>query len=263
MKPKNKKLYLIILTFIFVVIITYAFLVERTEAPNTPPQEAPILAQQKTEEPAKVANEETYTIINRSIIAPTNILNKNKIVLLTIDDGPSSRTLQMIDILKKHNAKAIFFINGMHDSANAGVIEQTVKEGFAVGNHTWDHLNLKKEKDVNIIEKEINKNSELINKLTGAFPRFFRAPYGSSNTYIRKFVKDDGMIYMDWSGSAMDWTKPAEEKDIFVSNVINNLHSGSIILIHEHPWSLANLDALLTTLESDGYTYVDPKNIIE
>jgi peptidoglycan/xylan/chitin deacetylase (PgdA/CDA1 family) len=151
----------------------------------------------------------------------------------------------------------------MHDSANAGVIEQTAKEGFAVGNHTWDHLNLKKEEDVNIIEKEINKDSELINKLTGSFPRFFRAPYGESNTYIRKLAKDKGMIFMDWSGAAKDWEKSTIEKDIFINNVTNNLHSGSIILIHEHPWSLANLDALLTTLESDGYTYVDPKNIIE
>ena len=223
MKPKNKKLYLIILTFIFVVIVTYAFLITKIEAPNVPPE---ILAQQKIEERAKIANGETYTIINRSIIAPTNILNKNKIVLLTIDDGPSSRTLQIIDILKKHNAKAIFFINGMHDDANTGVIEQTAKEGFAVGNHTWSHLNLKKEKDVNIIEKEINKDSELINKLTGAFPRFFRAPYGESNTYIRKFVKDNGMIYMNWSDAAKDWEKSTVEKDIFISNVTSNLHSG-------------------------------------
>jgi peptidoglycan/xylan/chitin deacetylase (PgdA/CDA1 family) len=260
MKPKNKKLYLIILTFIFVVIVTYTFLVTKIEAPNVPPE---ILAQQKIEEQAKVVNGETYTIINRSTIAPTNILNKNKIILLTIDDGPSSRTLQIIDILKKHNAKAIFFINGIHDSANAGVIERTAKEGFAVGNHTWDHLNLKKEKDVNIIEKEINRDSELINKLTGSLPRFFRAPYGESNTYIRKLVKDNGMIYMNWSGAAKDWEKSTVEKDIFISNVTSNLHSGSIILIHEHPWSVANLDALLTTLESDGYTYVDPKNIIE
>ena len=260
MKLKNKKLYLIILTFIFVVIVTYAFLVTKIEAPNVPPE---ILAQQKIEEQIKIANEETYTIINRSTIAPTNILNKNKIILLTIDDGPSSRTLQIIDILKKHNAKAIFFINGMHDSANAGVIEQTAREGFAVGNHTWSHLNLKKEKDVNIIEKEINKNGELINKLTGTSPRFFRAPYGESNTYIRKLVKDKGMIFMDWSGAAKDWEKSTLEKDIFISNVTNNLHSGSIILIHEHSWSVANLDALLTILESDGYTYVDPKNIIE
>lgn len=261
-KIKNKKLYLIILTFIFVVIVTYAFLVMRTEAPNIPPQ-AKILDQQKIEEKAKPIDQETYRIINRSTVISTNILNKNKVLLLTIDDGPSSRTLQIIDVLKKHNAKAIFFINGIHDSANAGVIEQTNEEGFAVGNHTWDHLNLKKEKDTKIIEKEITRNSELINKLTGTPPRFFRAPYGSSNTYIRKFVKDNGMIYMDWSGSAMDWTKPAKEKDIFVSNVMNSLHSGSIILIHEHPWSLANLDTLLTKLETDGYTYVDPKNIIE
>lgn len=204
-----------------------------------------------------------YKIINRSVVAPENILNKQKIVLLTIDDGPSSRTLEIIDILKMHNAKAIFFVNGMHDKNNLGIIDQISKEGFVVGNHTWNHLNLKKEKDTNIINNEISKNSELINALTGISPRFFRAPYGESNVEIRKFVNDNGMIFMDWSGSALDWNKSSAEKDVFISNVMNGVHSGTIILIHEHPWSVANLDALLITLESKGYAFIDPADIIE
>lgn len=204
-----------------------------------------------------------YKISGRSMVIPEDITNKTKIVLLTIDDGPSSRTGEMIEILKKHNAKAIFFINGMHNKESPGVIENTIKEGYEIGNHTWSHLNLKKERDMIVSEKEINRNSDLIKNLTGKSPRFFRAPYGESNPIIRKYVKDQGMIFMDWSGAAMDWDKSTKEKDVFVNNVMNNIHSGSIILIHEHPWSIANLDALLTTIESKGYTYVDPKDIIE
>lgn len=103
----------------------------------------------------------------------------------------------------------------------------------------------------------------MINKLIGSPTRFFRAPYGESNEEVRKYVKGNGMIMMDWSGSVLDWTKASHEQSVFVENAMNNLHSGSIILIHEHPWSLANLDALLTRIEKDGYTYIDPKNIIE
>jgi peptidoglycan/xylan/chitin deacetylase (PgdA/CDA1 family) len=250
---KYKKLFIVIVTFIFVITITYSLYAAKSEAP-------------KIIEGVTTINkdlQEKYIIINRSIVAPKNILNKKKIILLTIDDGPSKRTIEIMDILKKHNASAIFFINGINDKKNQGVIKQITKEGFTVGNHTWSHLNLKKEKDTNIINEEINKNGELINKETGSFPKFFRAPYGESNTYVRSFIKDNKMIMMDWSDSALDWTKPSQEKDIFVSNVINSLHSGSIILIHEHPWSVSSLDALLTTIESEGYTYVDPSNIIE
>lgn len=254
-------------------IITYAFSSIKTEAPlmyslpkieeidtNIIKDSAIIVPQTK-----KILIDDTlkYKIINRSIITPVDKTNRKSVVLLTIDDGPSIRTKEILDILDKHNAKAIFFINGMHDKNNAGVIEETYRRGFAIGNHTWDHLNLKKEKDLTKIEKEINKDTELITKLTESSPRFFRAPYGESNPSIREKVKNDGMIFMDWSGAAQDWNKSTIEKDIFVNNVMNTVHSGSIILIHEHPWSVANLDSLLIALEEKGYTYVDPKDIIE
>lgn len=256
MWQKNKNLYIIITSFLFVIIFAYSTSLLKIEAPQVPKE---LLDKQK----AETLSKEKYTIVGRSTVVPVNILNKEKVILLTIDDGPSSRTQEIINILKKHNAKAIFFVNGMHDRGHPQVIENTAKEGFAVGNHTWSHLNLKKEKDIQIIENEIIKNGELITIRTGTNPRFFRAPYGESNAFIRKLVKDKGMIFMDWSGSVVDWDKSTIEKDIFVKNVINDIHTGSIILIHEHPWSLANLDALLTSIESKGYTYVDPKNIIE
>ncbi len=265
---KNKKLY-ISLILILVIIITFGILLVKKI-------EAPIHREEfQVKETVSQVNQETillvtpstpapkYKIVSRSVVAPEDIKNKNKIVLLTIDDGPGIRTTQMIEILKKHNAKAIFFINGMHDKNNPDVISTIDKEGFYVGNHTWSHINLKKQKDINLSKKEITKNADLIKEKTGKSPKFFRAPYGESNPEIRNFVKENGMIFMDWSGAAMDWNKSTVEKDVFVGNVMKNIHSGSIILIHEHPWSLANLDALLTDIESKGYSYVDPNDIIE
>jgi len=271
-KIKNKKLYIIILSLLFVIVIVFGIFYKKIEAPVSTNDSSVLGNTEKTlaseeqatpQKPIVNSDGEKYTIVGRTNVVPKNILNKEKVILLTIDDGPSTRTKEMMVVLKKHNAKAIFFINGMHDKNNPDVIAETAKEGFAVGNHTWDHLNLKREKDNSKITKEINKNSELIEKITGSKPRFFRAPYGESNPYIRKLVKDDGMIFMDWSGAAMDWEKATKEQDVFISNVMKNLHSGSIILIHEHPWSLANLDALLTKLDNDGYKYVDPNNIVE
>ena len=265
---KKNKLYISII-LIIVIIITFGFLYTRkTEAPI---HKEEFIVKEKSEEtkPQNVIPNNTstiaqkYKIVNRNIIRPEDTKNKSKVILLTIDDGPSGRTKEMIDILKKHNAKAIFFINGMHDKGYPGIIKYTSEEGFAVGNHTWSHLNLKKEKDLKISEKEINTNTELITKETGIRPRFFRAPYGESNTTVRQIIKDDGMIFMDWSGAAKDWEKSTKDQKIFVDNVMKDLHNGSIILIHEHPWSIANMDALLTEIESKGYTYVDPKDIIE
>ncbi len=266
MKKSYKKIF-IILTFVLITVITYAFSIykNKTEIPKLQIEEIKPTSEKIPEVELKpeIKTKEFYKITDRSTIIPVDKTNKKKILLLTIDDGPSKRTKDMIEILNKHNAKAIFFINGMHDKANEGVIKYIYDEGYALGNHTWDHPYLKKLKDETIIKKDIDKNSDLILKLTGSLPHFFRAPYGESTIQIRDYIKEKKMISMNWSGAAKDWEKSTVNKDIFISNVTKDLHSGSIILIHEHPWSLANLDALLTTLESDGYTYVDPKDIIE
>lgn len=262
---KNKKLYIISI-FIFVIIITYGISLTQTEAPIQP-KEPEELIQVKGVEingiKTNTENEEKYKIISRAVVVPINILNKDKAVLLTIDDGPSIRTKEIMAVLKNHNANAIFFINGKNDKNNPGVIKEIEEGGFSLGNHTWSHMNLKKQVNDSIIETEINKTTNLIKNSTGEYPRFFRAPYGESNPKIRKIIKDDGMLFMDWSGAAMDWDKSTSDQDVFVGNVMKNVHSGSIILLHEHPWSLANLDALLNKLEEEGYTYVNPKNIIE
>jgi len=269
---KYKKLLAIII-FMIVIVITYVFFHSHTEAPK--PNGVPIIVEDKdftikdsitkVEQKNTIANNNVtkYKILDRDLVSPIDSTNKKKVVLLTIDDGPSKRTKEMLAILNKHNAKAIFFINGVNEKNNVGVIEETNKEGFAVGNHTWSHLNLKREKNDKTIKKEIDTNTELITKLTGTSPRFFRAPYGESNAAIRDLVKNDGMIFMDWSGAAKDWEKATVEKDVFIKNAVLNLHSGSILLIHEHPWSVANLDGLLTDIEGRGYSFVDPKDIIE
>ena len=269
---RNKKL-LAMTIFLIVIIITYAFSHFHTEAPKS--NGVPLLVENKdftikdnatkVEQKNTITNNNTtkYKILNRDFVSPVDPTDKKKVVLLTIDDGPSKRTKEMLTILNKHNAKAIFFINGVNEKNNKGVIKETSKEGFSIGNHTWSHLNLKKEKDTKIISKEINTNTELITKLTENSPRFFRAPYGESNPYVRDLVKKDGMIFMDWSGAAKDWEKATVEKDVFINNAVLNLHSGSILLIHEHPWSVANLDGLLTDIEEKGYSFVDPKDIIE
>jgi len=276
---KNKLKIIYISLSIFLILVGIFLIVRKIEAPTInknsseenliPKIEGTVKNNTVTEAPkteiktnTDIKNEQ-YIIKDYSVVVPKDPKGNKKVVLLTVDDGPSSRTLEMIDIMKKHNAKAIFFINGIHDKDYADMIKKTSEEGYTVGNHTWDHLDLKKEKDTTVIDKEITKNSELINKNTGSMPKFFRPPYGDITTYVKQFVKEHGMIFMNWSDAAKDWEKSAREKDVFVGNVIKNLEPGAIILIHEHPWSLANLDALLTTLEKDGYSYVDPNNIVE
>lgn len=202
-----------------------------------------------------------YVNKNFDLVPNDKTLNK-KVVLITIDDGPGKADRDLIDTLKKHNAKAIFFINGIHDKAFKGNIKMIYDAGFSIGNHTWNHPNLKKIKE-DIIKKEITDTSKLIVKLTGQSPKFFRPPYGITNTFTKDLVKKEGMISMNWSGSTLDWEKNSQNEKIFLKNVLDGLHDGEIILMHGHIWTAKFLDNLMTEIEKKGYTFADPGNILE
>ena len=187
--------------------------------------------------------------------------NTSKVILITIDDGPSKYSRGMADTLIKHKAKAIFFINGTHDKDNPGNIAYEAKLGFTIGNHTWDHPNLKLVKSNDKIKKEIDDDIALITKITGSAPKFFRSPFGVSSTYSRELVKKENMLSMTWSGAAKDWEKSARDEKVFMKNITGPLHPGEILLIHEHEWTAKYLDDLLTTLADKGYTFADPSDI--
>jgi peptidoglycan/xylan/chitin deacetylase (PgdA/CDA1 family) len=204
-----------------------------------------------------------YQMNKNSDLIPKNPQGPTNVVLLTIDDGPTKRSQKMMDVLDKHHAKAIFFINGMHvKNDQVDTLKEEARRGNAVGNHTWSHPNLEHATDVNM-KHEIDSNMKIIEKETGTPPRFFRPPYGLSTKAVREYVKVNGMIYMNWTGSVKDWEPSAKEKDVFIENVLKDLHPGEIILLHEHPWSAEYLDELLTAIEGKGYTFLDPKNIAE
>ena len=67
---------------------------------------------------------------------------------------------------------------------------------------------------------------------------------------------------MTWSNGSLDWESESKNKpDTVVSNVLEQLHPGSNILMHELPWTVEALDTLLTKLEAKGYGFVDPRQI--
>lgn len=211
--------------------------------------------------PKKTIDE--YHINKYFDLVPNSDTSNKKVVLMTIDDGPTKRAPEIMRILESHNIKAIFFINGIHNKDAPGVIKEIYDRGFTLGNHGWSHDNLRNEKNNDTIIKEIDSNSDLIKKITGTAPKFFRPPYGMSNSYVRDFVQKENMIFMNWSGAVKDWEKSAREEKVFISNVMDTLHSGEIILMHEHPWTVEYLDALLVAIKNEGYIFIDPSQVTD
>ncbi|WP_219836505.1 polysaccharide deacetylase family protein [Paenibacillus sp. R14(2021)] len=185
------------------------------------------------------------------------------VVLLTFDDGPKEDEMisSLLDTLDKHKAKAVFFVNGYRVKRHPELLKKIADRGQTIGNHSWDHIDLKKEKGA-VVKKQIGDVQEIVKKVTGKEPVFFRPPFGSGNDSVKSIVRGYDMLYMTWSDGSLDWDKSTKDKpDKVIANVLEQLHPGVNILMHELPWTTKALDTLLTKLESKGYGFIDPATI--
>ncbi|MHA6483859.1 polysaccharide deacetylase family protein [Paenibacillus sp. strain BS8-2] len=186
-----------------------------------------------------------------------------KAVLLTFDDGPKNEVVlkSMLDTLDKHKAKAIFFVNGYRVKQNPELLKLIHEREQTIGNHSYDHIDLKKETKESV-EQQLTSVQHDVEALTGIVPRFFRPPYGSGSDDVRESAKNHGMLYMTWSNGSLDWDKSAKDKpEVVIANVMEQLHPGANILMHELSWTAEGLDELLTKLEAKGYIFIDPSTI--
>ncbi|KOY16215.1 polysaccharide deacetylase family protein [Paenibacillus xylanivorans] len=207
--------------------------------------------------------EKTYHMNANYYIKPNAKTSESKVVLLTFDDGPKEEKMinGLIDTLDKHGAKAIFFVNGYRVKSHPELLEIIHKRGQVVGNHAWDHEDLKK-MSTTAAAKQVTDVQKIVKETIGVEPQFFRPPFGSGNDALKATVKKNGMLYMTWSNGSLDWDKSTKNKpDKVIQNVLDQLNPGSNILMHELPWTVEALDELLTKLEQKGYTFVDPRSI--
>jgi peptidoglycan/xylan/chitin deacetylase (PgdA/CDA1 family) len=198
-------------------------------------------------------------------IVPNEETTNKKVVLLTFDDGPKDADMinPLMDILDKHQAKAIFFVNGYRVKAHPELLELIHNRGGIIGNHSWDHIVLK-DKSYTEVKKQIEDVQIAVKEIIGEAPHFFRPPHGAGGDVGKKISAENGMLYMTWSNGSLDWEMKEKETgktDKLIKNVTDQLHSGSNILMHELPWTVEALDKLLTTLEGKGYSFVDPRSI--
>ena len=157
---------------------------------------------------------------------------KDKILVLTFDDGPNPKTtLKILEILKKYNLKATFFQIGQNIEKFPHLTEKIYKEGHIIGNHLFRHkffTLLSSE----LFEKELIKTQELITKIIKKRPRFFRPPYLFLFPPVLKIVQKHNLILV---GSTVFSTfEPSQPPALLMSSEILFLLSpGSILTLHE------------------------------
>lgn len=181
-----------------------------------------------------------------------------KMVALTFDDGPDSKTTpQALEILKRYNAKATFFMVGQNVAANPELAKRVLDEGHQLGIHTWSHPDLTK-LPLNQSKKEILDTQEAIYKATGIRPMITRPPYGAINSTVQNAVDQS---FIMWSVDSLDW-KTRNTKAIMQEIV--KTQPGSIILMHDiHQTTIDALPSVLDYLKNNGYTLVTVDELLE
>lgn len=211
----------------------------------------------------EVLVKKTYHMNSSYVVKPNNESSPAKVVLLTFDDGPKDEKMlnSLMDTLDKHHAKAIFFVNGNRVKRQPKLLKMIHDRNQIIGNHAWDHEDLKKMSSSEA-KKQVTDVQQIVKDITGEKPQVFRPPFGSGNDALKDAVKEEGMLYMTWSNGSLDWDKSTKNRpDKVTQNVLDQLHPGSNILMHELPWTVDALDELLTSLEKKGYSFVDPRAI--
>lgn len=186
-----------------------------------------------------------------------------KVVLLTFDDTPDRYALEMAKTLKELDASAIFFVNGhlLQTQEKEKILQEIASLGFEIGNHTYSHYDLSTLTPEQQKEEIVSVN-ELVEKILGKRPKFFRAPFGVNTDISRAVAKEENMVLMNWS-YGFDWNKEYMDKDALATIMVETelLGNGANLLMHDREWTSAALADIVKGLREKGYEIVDPSLI--
>jgi peptidoglycan/xylan/chitin deacetylase (PgdA/CDA1 family) len=198
---------------------------------------------------------------------PEIVMPPEKTVYLTFDDGPCGYTAKLLDVLKKYDAKATFFVVG--EMGRAEMIKRAYEEGHSIGVHCYTHEYKDIYKSEEAYFEDFLKVQEIIKEQTGSYTRIFRFPGGSANTASRrnkgimtrltKIMEDMGYRYFDWNVTAGDSGKGYTEADVKkrVTNGIKTHKDFAIVLQHDiHLTSVRAVESILKWGKENGYTFL-------
>ena len=190
---------------------------------------------------------------------------QKKVLYLTFDAGyENGYTRQILDVLKKHNVPAAFFLVGDYLERNPDLVRVMVAEGHIVGNHTASHPDMSKIADKEAFAKELTEVENLFQSITGKeLPKFYRPPQGVYSEKNLEQAKELGYRTVFWSLAYADWDNHKQPtKEYAFQKLLPRTHNGAVILLHATSKTNAEiLDDLLTKWKQQGYTFASIDNL--
>ena len=210
---------------------------------------------QQNAPPIGPASSEELSRFNAAYLGDT----KEKVIYLTFDAGyENGCTAKILDILKKHQVPAAFFLVGNYMERNADLVRRMVEEGHIVGNHTMHHKDMSQISEKEAFAKELTDLEDLFRNITGKeLPKYYRPPQGIYSQENLRMAKDLGYQTVFWSLAYVDWNnndQPTPEEAF--QKLLPRTHNGAVVLLHSTSETNAEiLDELLSKWKAEGYTF--------
>ncbi|WP_281231229.1 polysaccharide deacetylase family protein [Flavobacterium gelatinilyticum] len=191
----------------------------------------------------------------------SNPLETEKKIALTFDDGPSIYTLEVLNLLKKYNAKATFFCIGKNIEQHPEILQKVIDEGHLLGNHSYSHSKFFDFYNAKKITEELRKTDELLEKFTSKKINFFRPPYGVTTPSIRRALKVTQHKTIGWNIRSLDGGTTNVE--LILSRIKKRVSPGGIVLLHDTgTHSVFVLEQFLQFLQQNNYQVVSIEELL-
>ncbi len=178
-------------------------------------------------------------------------------ILLTFDDGPHPETTaQVLGLLRKYEARAIFFVIGSRIHRAPDLLSRIVDEGHLLGNHTYTHP-LDRQFGFRDYKADLLRCEEVIRKHASVPLQYHRPPSGTVSMATAFAPRSLGLRTILWSVEGQDWSLQSKEEALRRSRQIAAMaRPRDIICFHdEEPASAALLQDLLPRLSDRGFRF--------
>lgn len=194
---------------------------------------------------------------------------QEKVIFITIDDGPGNYTMELLDLLKKYNIKAIFFVSGDTVLGYPEALKREYEERHYIGTHTYCHRSyyqLQKTADLetlkNTLRSDLQKTEENIKKIIPEVQvKYLRMPEGYHKDWVEEIAKEFNYKMLNWT-AGYDWLQEPVEK--IIEEYKKSLKPGGIYLFHDGRdrglKTIKILSEFIPYALSQGYKFGDPKD---
>ena len=184
--------------------------------------------------------------------------NKEKpYIYLTFDEGyEAGYTEKFLEILKKNEVKATFFITAHYVNTQPDLVKKMLDDGHIVGNHTVNHKSMPDLSNEQIKEEVMNLHKSVYEKF-GYEMKYIRPPKGEYSERTIEYTNTLGYKTVMWSFAYDDWDEKKQGREEYAKDkILKNIHNGAVMLLHGNSKDNVNvLDYCIKEIKKMGYEF--------